>query len=44
MPHHHPNRRQRPMVAYLVTTVAASVAALITALWSMTSQAGTLAP
>jgi hypothetical protein len=43
MPHDRPTRRQRPMVAFLVTTAAASVAALITALWSTTSLAATLA-
>jgi hypothetical protein len=39
MPRHQPTRHQWPVWAYLVTTLAASAATLITALWSTTSQA-----
>lgn len=41
----HPlNQRQLPMVAYLVTTLVACVAALITALSPATSQAACASP
>jgi hypothetical protein len=39
MPRHQPTRHRRPVWAYLVTTLAASVATLVTALWSTASEA-----
>lgn len=44
MPRHHLSQRLRPMVAYLVTTLAACVATLITAILPATSQAACAAP
>jgi hypothetical protein len=39
MPFHQPIQPQRPMLAYLVTTLAASVATLITVFCSTTGHA-----
>ena len=41
---HHSNQRLRPMVAYLVTTLAACVATLITAFLPATTQAAFATP
>jgi hypothetical protein len=39
MPRRQASQRQRPVVTYLATTLAACVATLITALWSTTGHA-----
>jgi hypothetical protein len=44
MRRHQSPQRQRPVVAYLVTTLAAAAATLITALWSTASHAADAAP